>query len=230
LPSSDAGKAQAVNDIESQQPAIAKPDVRRAQPAPDRAATKKSGSALPTTHAGFYFLLHALRHLGIAEFLKRHPKLLDVNFPWILLRALAAHVGMAEDDPLLSCATEIPGHASEHKFSITIPAQWKEIFPKAEFDQPSERTAGALARLWVVAVHRWLWRFGELRMADVARKRGTVSYERPQIDITLLLHGVDVRIRRLGLDVDPAWVAWLGLIVRFHYEQNLGDAYGAGHN
>jgi hypothetical protein len=81
-----------------------------------------------------------------------------------------------------------------------------------------------------VAVHRWLWRFGELRMADVVRKRGTVSYERPQIDITLLLHGVDMRIRRLGLDVDPAWVAWLGLIVRFHYEQNLGDAYGSSHN
>lgn len=230
LQSSDTGNAKAAEDTELQPSAIAKTDLRRAQPTPDRAAAKKAGSASPTTHAGFYFLLHALRHLGIAEFLERHPKLLDVNFPWILLRALAAHVDMAEDDPLLSCATEIPGHASGHKFSLTIPAQWNEIFPKAKFDQPVEHTAGALARLWVVAVHRWLWRFGELRMADVVRRRGTVSYERPQIDITLLLHGVDIRIRRLGLDVDPAWVAWLGLIVRFHYEQNLGDAYGASHN
>lgn len=215
---------------ELQSSVAAQPDVHRTQSKPNRVSTEETESASPTAHAGFYFLLHVLRHLGLAEFLEDHPKLLDVNFPWILLRALAAHVGMAEDDPLLSCATEIPDHAHEHKFSVTIPAHWSGVFPKARFDQPIERTAGALARLWVVAVHRWLWRFGELRMADVVRKRGTVSYACPQLDIRLLLHGVDLRIRRLGLDVDPSWVAWLGLIVRFHYEQNLRDAYGTGHN
>lgn len=224
------GVSETANQPELQSSAAAPADVHRSQSKPDRVSTEETESASPTAHAGFYFLLHVLRHLGIAEFLERAPKLLDVNFPWILLRALAARVGMAEDDPLLSCATEIPDHAAEHKFSVTIPAQWSEIFPKAKFDQPIERTAASLARLWMVAVHRWLWRFGELRMADVVRKRGTVSYARPQLDIRLLLHGVDVRIRRLGLDVDPSWLAWLGLIVRFHYEQNLGDAYGTGHN
>jgi hypothetical protein len=199
-------------------------DASRTQPAPEQAPMDDAEPAPISPYAGFYFLLHVLRHLGIAEFVEGHPALLDVNFPWILLRALAAHVGIADDDPLLSCATEIPEHTSQHKFAVRIPAQWSEIFPKAQFQQPVEFTAHSLARLWVVAVHRWLRRFGELRIADVVRKRGAVNYARPQLDITLLLHGVDIRIRRLGLDVDPAWVAWLGLIVRFHYEHNLGDS------
>lgn len=193
------------------------------QSAPEQSATEKETAAATISPcAGFYFLLHVLRHLGITEFLEANPKLLDVNFPWILLRALAAHVGIAEDDPLLSCAAEIPDHPPGRKFAVRIPAAWAEVFPKAQSKQSIKRTAHALARLWIVAVHRWLWRFGELRIHEVVQRRGAVSYSRPQLDITLLLRGVDVRIRRLGLDVDPAWVAWLGLIVRFHYEHNLG--------
>lgn len=199
-------------------------DAIQAQSAPEQSETEESAPAAISPFAGFYFLLHVLRHLGIAEFLAANPKLLDVNFPWILLRALAAHAGIAEDDALLGCAAEIPGQALERKFVIRIPETWAEIFPKAEFSHPVERTAHDLARLWTVAVHRWLWRFGELRIHEVVGRRGAVSYSRPQLDITLLLGGVDIRIRRLGLDVDPAWVAWLGLIVRFHYEHNLGDS------
>lgn len=206
-----------------------------------RDATDTKSAAEPSTEedtapatispfAGFYFLLHVLRHLGVVEFLEANPKLLDVNFPWILLRGLAAHVGIADDDPLLSCAAEIPDHAFEHKFTVRIPEAWAEIFSKAQQRQPIERTAQDLARLWIVAVHRWLWRFGELRIREVVGRHGAVSYSRPQLDITLLLGGVDIGIRRLGLDVDPAWVAWLGLIVRFHYEHNLGDSYATGNH
>jgi hypothetical protein len=248
---SDAA-ASAIEEARLQATAESPREAVRMQPAPEQSATEKeTAAATISPFAGFYFLLHVLRHLGITEFIEANPKLLDVNFPWILLRALAAHAGIKEDDPLLSCAAEIPdgcvetlhrnvsrakrGYtvpetALERKFTVLVPELWAEIFPKAQPNQPIKRTAHALARLWIVAVHRWLWRFGRLRIREVVQKRGAVSYSRPQFDITLLLRGVDIRVRRLGLDVDPAWVAWLGLIVRFHYENHLGVPYATGNH
>ena len=181
-------------------------------------------------HCGFYFLLHVLQQLGIAEFLRDHPSLLDVNFPWILLRSLARRTGIGEDDPLLSFAAVIADADLRHKYVVKMPESWQPLFPRAHLAQPFERDALSIARLWIFAVHRWLLRFGELRISDVVRKQGQVAYARPQVDITLLLREVDVRVRRLGLDVDPGWVPWLGLIVRFHYERALGDSYGPRHD
>ncbi len=40
---------------------------------------------------------------------------------------------------------------------------------------------------------------------------------RADIDISLHLDEADVRIRRIGLDLDPGWLPWFGRVVRFHY-------------
>ena len=37
------------------------------------------------------------------------------------------------------------------------------------------------------------------------------------LDLDLLTPRVDIDIRRVGLDIDPGWVPWLGRIVTFHY-------------
>jgi len=36
--------------------------------------------------------------------------------------------------------------------------------------------------------------------------------------VHLSLDGVDVAVRGAGLDVDPGWVPWLGIVVMFRYE------------
>jgi hypothetical protein len=205
-------------------------ELTRRQAAATEMATEELNGAPVSRYCGFYFLLHVLRNLGIAEFLRDHPRLLNVNFPWILLRTLANHIGIGEDDPVLSFAPVIPDADLRHKCVVKMPEAWRRLVPDALLDQPIERDASFIARAWVVAVRRWLWRYGELRIADVTRKLGQVAYIRPQVDITLLLHEVDVRVRRLGLDLDLGWVPWLGLIVRFHYERALGDSYDPRHD
>lgn len=173
-------------------------------------------------HAGFYFLLHVLRHLGIVEFLAAHPELADVNFPWLLLHALASHAGIKDDDPIISFAGEVADEDLGHWFAVKIPENWKSVFPANYGIGDRELSAAKLLRCWIIAVHRWLKRYAHLKISELVNRRGAVAYARPQADITLLLNDVDVRIRRLGLDLDPGWVPWLGLIVHIHYERVLG--------
>jgi len=48
------------------------------------------------------------------------------------------------------------------------------------------------------------------------------------LDVDILTERVDIDIRRVGLDIDPGWVPWLGRIVTFHYPNltavHLGEA------
>jgi hypothetical protein len=55
-------------------------------------------------------------------------------------------------------------------------------------------------------------------VSRVARKRGEVVGEPGWIEVHLDLDDVDVEIRRAGLDLDPGWIPWLGVVVRFLYE------------
>ena len=278
-----------------QQPSPAQPQQRKTHlsdtTAPEAPAVDEETEYQPSAlsrHAGFYFLLHVLRRLGIVEFLAAHPELADINFPWLLLRALAKHIGIKDDDPIINFAGKVAEEDLAHCFEVKLPQNWKSVFPLArqltEHDyvnkillgnagrakkiQASEAgdillahsascgsgekrtTEPALAggilsserditnagtplsskptsvekliRCWIVAVHRWLKRYAHLKISEIVNRRGAVTYARPQADITLLLNDVDLRIRRLGLDLDPGWLPWLGLIVHIHYEHVLG--------
>ncbi len=69
---------------------------------------------------------------------------------------------------------------------------------------PSPFGAGAGARL-------------DLTAREVVTRNGFVLLNRTDLDVTLSLDAADVRIRRLGLDIDPGWLPWFGKVVRFHY-------------
>ena len=210
-----------------QRPSAEQPQQRRTTSAPEAPALEKAEeteyqpSAL-SRHAGFYFLLHVLRHLGIVEFMAAHPELADINFPWLLLRALARHTGIKDDDPIISFAGKVSDENLACSFEVKLPENWKSVFPANYAIGYGELSAATLIRCWIIAVHRWLKRYGHLKISEVVNRRGAVAYARPQTDITLLLNDVDMRIRRLGLDLDPGWVPWLGLILHIHYERVLG--------
>jgi hypothetical protein len=51
----------------------------------------------------------------------------------------------------------------------------------------------------------------------MAQRPGRIVSGPTHVDVFLPLHGIDVRIRRLGLDVNPGWVPWLARVVTFHY-------------
>jgi hypothetical protein len=145
----------------------------------------------PTAAAGLYFLLQALRQLGIKDALARAPELAATSLVPRILKRLAAHAKVPAEDPILWCL-EIAD---------------AELPPAEE----------ALARLWAVRVRRWCWREGRITVREIVNREGRVWLTRTDLDVTLPMDEADVRIRRVGLDIDPGWLPWFGKIVRFHY-------------
>lgn len=143
----------------------------------------------PTEGAGLYFLLNVLSRLGIAE------QRFDTWFIGHLILRVATFAELSPADSILLWA-----HAAI-----------------ATADIPEDKATHRLLRTWVIRVRRWCWRYGRLTLRDIIRRPGYVSLSRTDLDVTLPLDGVDIRIRRIGLDLDPGWLPWFGRVVRFHY-------------
>jgi hypothetical protein len=85
---------------------------------------------------------------------------------------------------------------------------------------PASRTTARidyLVRIWYLAVRRWCWRIGKLTLPVIVGRGGVFSVNRTDLDVSMPLDEADVRVRRLGLDLDPGWLPWFGRVVRFHY-------------
>jgi hypothetical protein len=144
---------------------------------------------IPTDFGGVLFLINTLNRLDMMRRLLDWP---DAEPPtgWQLLHDLARLLGAPEKDELITFLAEQVG----------------ESVPIAQF---IAELAGAAAELYEAEE---IWP-GFLRQPGLLR--ATASH------LDLYLHGttIDIRIRRVGLDLDPAWVPWLGRVVRFHYLQ-----------
>jgi len=141
----------------------------------------------PTAAAGLYFLLNALRYLGI-DAAPREVHLIDH-----VLRRLAIHAKVDPTDPILLALSP----------ASSLPAS------------PQVRT-------WAVAVRRWCWRHARITTREIIKRPGHVWLTRMDLDVTLGFPAVDVRIRKVGLDLDPGPVSALGDLgrtVRFHYRE-----------
>lgn len=174
-----------------------------------------------TQAAGLYFLLNVLRTLGIVRALEACPALAESDLTVHILRQLATEAGVAEDDSILLClALPQPAFALTEEILASLPAQ-PEVWPK-EFTA-SRRTglhSDCYLRVWTVATKRWLWRMGRLTLREVVNRNGRVWLTRTDLDVTFPLASADLRIRRIGLDIDPGWLPWFGecgRVVRFHY-------------
>ena len=182
----------------------------------------------PTSAAGLYFLLNALQQVGIAATFDTCPILREANFAPHVLKRLAMDAQVAEDDPMLRC---LP--AKDQRLDLHH-EDWTEIHAKSEC-HPGGLTAIALTdpatlvRLWAVAARRWCWRVARLSLSEIVHRPGRVWLTRTDLDVTLPLDQVDIRIRRAGLDIDPGYVSWFGpwgLVVRFHYRERALPGHG----
>lgn len=184
-----------------------------------------------TRSAGLYFLLHVLRHLGIARALDACPALVEADFVAYVIHRLAAHAGVVAGDEIL-CAVNAVSAQSSLVLSAEALATVRttpEIWPSGFRTTLLAANADYLLRVWVLAVRRWCWRFGEISVREIVARPGRVWLTRTDFDVTLALSDADVRIRRLGLDIDPGWLQWFGrygLVVRFHYRDHAqgGDS------
>jgi hypothetical protein len=182
----------------------AEPEIRdRAAPttSPDLDPPDTSSSlheSTPVEHrtesAGLYFLLHPLRRLGIARVVEEHPELALTHFVEHVLLELSAQAGVRDDDP------------------IVLP-----LVDHLDGGRDRQRYGDRRVRLWARAVRMWCRKYARLTVAEIVSRRGRVYATPTSIDIALPMSTVDVRIRRVGLDIDPGYVPWLARVVHFHY-------------
>jgi len=80
--------------------------------------------------------------------------------------------------------------------------------------------------VWHHAVRRWCRRKARIGLASLICRRGWVNSTRTHLEISFALSQLDLRVRLMALDVDPGWVPWLGLVIRFRYgeeSESLAD-------
>jgi hypothetical protein len=73
----------------------------------------------------------------------------------------------------------------------------------------------------LAAARRWLHRHARLGLATLVRRPARLALTATHIDVRFPLSGADVRVRRLGLDADPGWLAWFGRVIAFQFVGRL---------
>ncbi len=66
---------------------------------------------------------------------------------------------------------------------------------------------------------RFLYRIAKMSLRGLIMREGQVAITRTHLDILFDTSQLDIRIRKAGLDINPGWVSWLGMVVQFHYQQ-----------
>jgi hypothetical protein len=173
----------------------------------------------PTDWAGLPFLLATAAAAGLPDRLLDDPTLGTRPLAWCVHAVGRAISGAPGDDPGLLALAGLHG-ARAAAVAAAPPAGDAE---RATLDQ--------LARDWVAVTAARLLAASTDPAADgpwtgmgpgevvlrLVRRAGLVVAEPGWIEVHLALAGVDLAVRRAGLDADPGWVDWLGTVVRFVY-------------
>ena len=175
------------------------------QPTPAIELASLVWSGLPpcsTSYAGLLFLIPLLSQLDIEAWLANHPQLLELDWPRHLLLRIAAQLGIPPEDPVLAA----------------LAADGLEPGPQVV-------VLNSISRHWSKILQRWSQAPGRLSLAALVHRPGSLVWQRTHLDLYFDHRQAEIRVRRLGLDVDPGWVSWLALVVQFHY-RNGGSSDG----
>jgi len=138
--------------------------------------------------AGVLLAIGALDRLGLGARLAADGDAALAGFGRALLCHIASRARTPPDDPL---------------FAI--------------LDAPTPDSFAAALHSWRRGLDGWLRRRARVRLAELAGRRGWLLRAGSELHVRLPLSAAELRLRRLALDVDPGWVPWLGLIVRYHF-------------
>jgi hypothetical protein len=186
------------------------PALDESTPLPDSLPWQCEGAA--TAAAGLFFLLNALERIGVAEALAAFGGAVP-DFIARVLQRLAAQAGAAPDDPIPYWLDSlISGPADDGRMPCD-PSWWPANLRRS----CAAATVPELVRAWCLGVRRWCWRAGRIGIRDVVTRDGVFAVNRTDLDVSLPLEDADIRVRRVGLDLDPGWLPWFGRVVRFHY-------------
>lgn len=178
-------------------------------------------SGLPTNAAGLFFLLNAMERIGISRALAGGLGSAVPGFAALVLRQLASAGGVEQDDPTLVWLDSLTVNGMNEE-PLPCDASW---WPSNLQISRDSATINDLVRAWALAARRWCWRNARLRVGEIVLRSGVFSVNRTDLDVTLPLELADIRVRRVGLDLDPGWLPWFGRVVRFHYLRR-GESHG----
>lgn len=180
--------------------------------------------ALFSPNAGFAFVVPLMQRLGMAELLAGNEILIAIDFPRRLLWALAQRFGLAESDPLQQL---FAGVEPVDDFTITrlcIPDNWWRLVTAS--GRPLKGMGGEAAidlNQLIITVQQlaalYLRRYCDLSLRTLVQRPGRVVITATHWDTIFDLNQIDLRLRRIALDSDPGWLAWLGRVVQFHYDR-----------
>lgn len=204
------------------QPPATADTVRRAaqnQPrAPTHGGTARAWLA-PTECGGLLFLLPLLQRLDLPAWLPQD----DTRFAALVLRAALLRLRVSPDDPAWQLAPTQDNDAPA--YDIPAPACWADPLLAARRGgvTPAMRLqrSGCLADqadAWLAAARHWLRRAGRIGLASLVLRPARLAVTATHADVFFDLAATDLRVRRLGLDVDPGWRPWVGRVVSFHYD------------
>ena len=173
-----------------------------------------------TFFAGLLFVVPILERLEFATFLASQPALVDGAFPARLVRFIGRQAGMPLTDPLaLALDAEIGDDEDTWAIgSSEIPWQLP-MCARNILATPAPRLAtDSVFTVWLTAVRRWCRRRARFGLTTLIRRPGRILMTRTHLDASFALSQLDVRVRRVALDVDPGWVPWMGRVVQFRYD------------
>lgn len=170
-------------------PRSAEPPPRVAETAPGAEVPVSSINGLVSDSAGLWLAVPSLIRLGFREWLGERPHLLRQDAGRTLLRTIARHHRVPDDDPALA--------AFEALDEVGGTPDW--------------------ASGWRKGLDGWLRRRVRIPLHRLVGRRGEVTVGEDSLTVHFPLEAADIRLRRRALDVDPGWVDWLGLSVRYRY-------------
>lgn len=162
-------------------------------------------SMLVTDAGGVFFVISVLKHLEVVDQLAvaAPENVLD-----LLARALEQLTGVSRVDPaiLTVAGIDISDPAQRETLHAPLAADLADVVDDAchrvlDWLDESVETDEPGSFSW-----EWLW-----------ARHAAIDLQVGWIEIDFASASADIRIRRLGLDLDPGFVWWLGAIVRFRY-------------
>jgi hypothetical protein len=172
-------------------------------------------------YSGFGFLVPVLDFLSIDQLLAENPLLVEINFPIRIMRLVANRLGIDYQHPLVQALPEILDIENQVIESFVVPADWQSLVKsKKKFESLFCRpTVSQLETIVQLLLSRFLYRHAKMSLRSLVLREGRIAVTRTHLDFLFNIDQLDIRVRKTGLDIDPGWVNWLGMVVQFHYQQ-----------
>jgi hypothetical protein len=162
-----------------------------------------------TRFGGLLFLLGVIEDLKLPDDILGHAALGLRQFQWVMHRLALRLVGATPDDAAALAFSGLPTEAQP-------PSDDSEVLNDDE-----EEAIEMIAEAIIEHLRAQLERGDEparKSLEFVCHRRAEIIADPGWIDVKFSLDELSTEIRRAGLDLNPGYLPWLGVVVRFVYE------------